>query len=464
MNAFDIRISAVRTVFQGYTNRIPLKFGHEVTVHGETVRVFMTVTGQNGASAEGCGETPLAAAWSWPSSLSQSERVIRMKEFCDILLKAWRQESTSGHPMEIGHHFIGEFLNDCLARANEGYAPQDHMPYLAALVCCSAFDIALYDAYGILNHVKVFDTFNPTYMNRDLSFYYTGDSKLDFTGEYPEAYFVPRDAVPSKVAACHLVGGKDPLRPEDLNGDEPQDEYPLLLQDWIEKDGLFNIKIKLTGNDAEWDYTRIVNVGRIALKNDVQNITVDFNCTVKDPVYVCDILDRLNSEYPEIYESILYLEQPFPYELDRFPIDVHSVSAMKLLLMDESAHDWHYVQRGLELGWTGVALKTCKTLTGAILSLCWARKHNMAIMVQDLTNPKLAIIPHVLLAANIGTIMGVEVNSMQFCPDASAEEARVHTGLYRRRDGMIDLSSLGDTGFGYRLDEIERYGHTNAEK
>ena len=33
---------------------------------------------------------------------------------------------------------------------------------------------------------------------------------------------------------------------------------------------------------------------------------------------------------------------------------------------------------------TGIALKTCKTQTGAILSYCWARAHEMALMVQDL--------------------------------------------------------------------------------
>ena len=40
-------------------------------------------------------------------------------------------------------------------------------------------------------------------------------------------------------------------------------------------------------------------------------------------------------------------------------------------------------------------------------------------MVQDLTNPMLAQIPHVLLGAHAGTIMGVESNGMQFYPEAS---------------------------------------------
>ncbi len=174
------------------------------------------------------------------------------------------------------------------------------------------------------------------------------------------------------------------------------------------------------------------------------------------------ILDRLLVEHPRIYGMILYVEQPFPYDLERHRIDVHSVSARKPLFMDESAHDWRLVRLGRQLGWTGVALKTCKTQTGALLSACWAKAHGMTLMVQDLTNPMLAQIPHVLLAAHVGTIMGVETNAMQFYPEASLAEAAVHPGLYRRRAGAVDLSSLSGPGFGYRLDRIERVLPTPA--
>jgi hypothetical protein len=80
----------------------------------------------------------------------------------------------------------------------------------------------------------------------------------------------------------------------------------------------------------------------------------------------------------------------------------------------------------------------------------------MPLMVQDLTNPMLAMIPHVRLAAHAGTIQGVECNAMQFYPDASVIEERVHPGLYRRREGVVDLSTLGGSGFGYRVAEIGR--------
>ena len=252
------------------------------------------------------------------------------------------------------------------------------------------------------------------------------------------------------------MGGKDLLDASELTGSEPDDGYPVLLPDWIERDGLKCLKVKLRGNDAAWDYDRLVEVGRIAIEHDVHWLTSDFNCTVTDPAYVNDILDRLVKDQPRIYGMILYVEQPFPYDLETNQIDVHSVSARKPLFMDESAHDWQLVRLGRQLGWTGVALKTCKTQTGALLSLCWAKAHGMTLMVQDLTNPMLAQIPHVLLAAHAGTIMGVETNAMQFYPAASAPEEAVHPGLYRRRNGRVDLSTLRGPGFGYRLDEIKR--------
>jgi len=248
----------------------------------------------------------------------------------------------------------------------------------------------------------------------------------------------------------------DALEEIDLTGAEPKDEHPVLLGDWIRRDGLKCLKIKLRGTDAAWDYERMVRVARIGLPLGVRWLSADFNCTVKEPQYVNDILDKLLRDEPEIYARTLYVEQPFPYDLEAHQIDVRSVSARKPLFLDESAHDWEFVRLGRRLGWSGVALKTCKTQTGALLSLCWAKAHGMPLMVQDLTNPMLAMVPHVRLAAHAGTIQGVECNAMQFYPAASQPEEVVHPGLFRRREGQIDLSTLRGDGFGYREAEITR--------
>lgn len=452
----DICIVQMSVSFSFEKNRVPLKFGHELTTSFALCRVCCTVESDDGKISSGVGETPVAVAWTWPSPFSWKKREARMLEFIDRLCLEWNDFGyMHGHPMELGYAFLREKLPRVLQELNELHADEEPMPYLAALVCNSSFDIALFDAYAKINGIRVFDCFNSKYMNHDLSWFFDGPDSKDFLGKYPEQFMVSRDEVPTKLMVWHLVGGTDPLSKDDFTGDEPDDGYPLLLEDWIAQDGLKCLKIKLRGNDEDWDYRRIVDVGRIGLSSDVEHLAVDFNCTVHDVAYVIKIMDKLERDDHEIWERILYIEQPFPYDMNKYPIDVHPLAGKKLLMMDESAHDWRFVKLGIELGWTGVALKSCKTITGAVLMLCYARLHGMRIMVQDLTNPRLAIIPHVLLAANAGTIMGVEANSMQFCPEVSSAEARIHPGLFKRRNGQIDLSSLGASGFGYRLEEID---------
>jgi len=454
----DIHPVSVDLYFIAVETRVPLKFGPETLTSVICARACMTVADAAGKRAQGWGETPLSVQWAWPSSLSYQERCDAMQTFCRRLAAAWAHFTGQGHPIELGYEFNESVLPGLLEELNaERGAEAQPMPWLAALVCCSAFDVALHDAYGRLLGCPVYSTYSARYMNADLAHFLEpvpGD-RVSFTGKYPDEFLVSPPA--QHLPAWHLVGGKDLLDTSELTGSEPDDGYPVLLPDWIERDGLTCLKVKLRGNDARWDYDRLVRVGEIALERDVLWLTSDFNCTVTDPAYVNEILDRLVTEHPRIYQMILYVEQPFPYDLEANQIDVHSVSARKPLFMDESAHDWRLVRLGRELGWTGVALKTCKTQTGALLSLCWAKAHGMTLMVQDLTNPMLAQIPHCLLAAHAGTIMGVETNAMQFYPAASAPEEAVHPGLYRRKSGQVDLSTLSGPGFGYRLDEIKRH-------
>ena len=451
----DAQVQAASMYLLPLETRVPLKFGAEVITEITCVRVCLTIGDSKGRHADGWGETPLSVQWAWPSSTSYETRFASMTKFCRSLTLAWPHFPATGHPMEIGSDFLRLCLPDLLAEHNlqqEG----EPMPYLAALICASAFDIALHDAYGNLHNVDIYKTYNSKYMNRDLaSFLESADGcSVSFKGQYPEDYFVVEPS--SLLAAWHLVGGLDPLVPEDLSGEEPEDGIPVLLTDWIARDGLKCLKIKLRGNDATWDYSRLVQVGQCSLDTGVEALSADFNCCVSEPAYVNGILDRLLEEYPAIHDILLYVEQPFPYELEDHRIKVHSISKRKPLYLDESAHDWQHIRLGRELGWSGVALKTCKTQTGAILSLCWAKAHKMPLMVQDLTNPMLAQIPHVRLAAHAGTICGVETNAMQFYPAASAAEAEVHPGLYTRRNGQVDLSTLAGFGFGYRLAEIDR--------
>jgi L-alanine-DL-glutamate epimerase-like enolase superfamily enzyme len=453
----DIRAIGGALYFLPVQTRVPLKFGPETLTSVTCARVRVRVRDALGREADGWGETPLSVQWVWPGSLTYERRHDTLKRFCVMLTKAWAELDVSGHPIEVGHAFQQDVLPGLLAEVNcECPNRSEHMPWLAALVCCSPFDIALHDAFGKLTNRSVYQTYTGDFMSRTLDQFIqpAEGARVSFAGRYPADYLASDP--PRRLLAWHLVGGLDPLDASELTGSEPKDGYPVLLADWIRRDGLKCLKVKLRGNDLAWDYRRLVNVGRIAVEHGVDWLSSDFNCTVTDPVYVNEILDRLMQDEPRIYGMILYVEQPFPYDLEANQIDVHGVSARKPLFMDESAHDWHLIRLGRQLGWTGVALKTCKTQTGALLSACWAKAHGMTLMVQDLTNPMLAQIPHVLLAAHVGTIAGVETIGMQFYPEASAPEATVHPGLYTRREGCVEWSTVQGCGFGYRLDEIRR--------
>lgn len=462
----DMRVTGTAVHFLPVHTRVPLKFGVEAVTYVTCARVQVSVEAPDGRRATGWGETPLSVQWVWPGTLPYEPRHRALKLFTELLGHAWANLPVFGHPMELGFEYLETVLPRLLEDFNSsqlagvfgaGGNPESgiRMPWLAALVCASAYDLAVHDAYGRLHGRPTYETYSREFLPRDLSaFIQPAAAGVSFDGRFLPDFLRPTRT--EVLPAWHLVGGLDPLSTDELTGKEPNDGYPVLLADWIRRDGLECLKVKLRGNDADWDYRRLVRVADIGLPVGVKHLTADFNCTVMDPAYVTAILDQLKRDHPEVYARLLYVEQPFPYELEEHRIDVHEVSRRCPLFLDESAHDWRMVRLGRELGWTGVALKTCKTQTGALLSAAWARAHGMQLMVQDLTNPMLAQVTHCLLAAHVGTILGVETNASQFYPEASRPESAIHPGLYERRGGVVDLSTIQGPGFGYREGEVTR--------
>ena len=252
----DIRSVAATVYFLPVETRVPLKFGPEVTTHVTCARVKLTVADARGRIAEGWGETPLSVHWAWPSALSYEVRHEALKALCGRLARAWAGYEVSGHPIEVGHAFLERTLPGLLE--NEAIGP---IPQLAGLVAASAFDLALHDAYGMLHGLPTYDTYGPEYLDADLAAYLepAEGSGVSFAGKYPADYLIRPRA--EALDAWHLVGGKDPIEPSELTGDEPDDGYPVLLPDWIEADGLRCLKVKLRGDDPAWDLDRLVRVG-----------------------------------------------------------------------------------------------------------------------------------------------------------------------------------------------------------
>ena len=325
-------------------------------------------------------------------------------------------------------------------------------------MACSAFDLALHDAFGVLHGLPTYETYDARFMNADLAAYLepAEGSGVSFEGRYPADYLVfPRPRRAARLAPRRRQGPDRPLR-ADRRRARRRLPGPAPRLDRGRRPDLPQGQAPGRRPGLGLRPARQASAGSPPRKGS-EWLTADFNCTVTDPAYVVEILERLlATRHPRRTRGSFTSNSRSLTNWKPTRSTSGASPHRKPLFLDESAHDWRLIRLGRELGWTGVALKTCKTQTGALLALCWARAHGMALMVQDLTNPMLAQVPHVLLAAHAGTIMGVETNAMQFYPEASAPEAAVHPGLYRRRNGTVDLSTIRGPGFGYRSGEIHR--------
>lgn len=479
----DVHIVDVSLWFLPVTCLRPLTFGGG-TVNGVTcARVAVTVEGRDGRRATGWGETPLNVQWAWPSVADAATGDARMRRFCIQLTDRLRGCPVQGHPFHICHHFMSTQVPALQEEAN--------LPSLAATVCMSPFDLALYDAFGVLHGTTVFSLFGEQWMNNDLAHYYHLDARgtdgaseraaMDiaqrFRGIYPGRYLAAnrRQSLP----VWHLVGYSDRLEPDGstapplhtladatlaYGGDSATaadaQGLPDTLRDWITRDGIRMVKIKLHGQNIETDAARVCAVFKVASALGVESLSLDLNGTAVNVDSVHHLFDAIEARCPAAFKAVLYVEEPVSpaaaVTSESRREGLQKLARRKPLFMDESAVNWQSVRMGLEAGWNGVSLKTCKTLTGSLLSLCWAREHGAPIMVQDLTNPMLAQLAHLAFAAHARSKFGVESNNMQFYPHASEPEARVHPGAFRRSDGMLDLSTMHGPGFGYRITEIRR--------
>ncbi|MCC6234318.1 MAG: hypothetical protein IT580_16870, partial [Verrucomicrobiales bacterium] len=320
----DVQVVGTEAWLIPIRTRVPLKFGRETLSAVNLLRVRVRVRTRDGREALGWGETPLSVQWGWPSTLSYQERLEAMVALASRLTRAWPAFEERGHPVEIGWDFVEHRLGGILGEENARRGGEA-MPWLAALITASAYDLAIHDAYGQVLGQPVYATYTGEFLNRDLAAFLEAEAGYGevFRGKFPADFLVVRR---DRLRAWHLVGGVDPVAPSESQGVAPEDGYPVLLDDWIRRDGLSCLKIKLRGNDAEWDYRRLVTVGFLACAAGVDWLSADFNCTVTEPAYVNQILDQLRDEHPRIYGMLLYVEQPFPYELETTRMEVRSVS------------------------------------------------------------------------------------------------------------------------------------------
>src|SRR5690606_34380895 len=100
--------------------------------------------------------------------------------------------------------------------------------------------------------------------------------------------------------------------------------------------------------------------------------------------YVLEFLTRIKEHSPEAFERLQYIEQPTHRDLRAHPENrMHRAAEIKPVVIDESLVDFESLLLSREMGYSGVALKTCKGHSEALLMAAAAQKYKLFLCVQD---------------------------------------------------------------------------------
>ncbi len=448
MKSTEVRIADVAYEYADYQYRTPIKFGGVALDKATVLTVRVSLENRGGTRMVGVGSMPLSNVWAFPSrTLTYDQTLGAMK----ALVVAFRDTTAAGagfgHPVELGHGLEPRFLAH-LAPVREKLGLTEPIPVLAALVAASPFDAAIHDGFGKLLSRSVYQCYGPEFLGGDLAPYLGSD----FAGKTLDRYVLP--APKPRMPLYHLVGALDPLTPADVTA-PVGDGLPEALGEWIRRDGLTHLKVKLNGDDIGWDVDRVVHVNAVAEEiNAARGVetwhySLDFNERCQTVEYLLDFLRRLREKVPAGYDRVQYVEQPTARDLKANRQNVmHAAAKLKPVVIDESLVDLESLHLAREMGYTGVAFKACKGQTQSLLLAAAAQEMGLFRCVQDLTCVGRSLIHSAGLAAHVPGVAAIESNGRQYCPAANAGWDARYPGVFTVADGAMNTALLDGPGLG----------------
>jgi L-alanine-DL-glutamate epimerase-like enolase superfamily enzyme len=407
-----VRAAEVEFVDRKLCTPLELSTGRIEFVVEAQVRV--TVELANGRRGVGRGSVYLSDLWAWPhGDIPQSVRAAALRELVTSIaneLPAYTSEAL--HPLALGlrlHAWVSSEL------------PAGHgMPALARMMCGSPFDAAIHDAVGVATGKSAFAFYEDGFPLPSVDGYFANGNA---------STAVRRVIQPTKreLPAWWVVNKSDVL--------------PDSLARPVRGSGYQRFKLKITGEDAAVDAARTADVYRAArsLGLSEPKLVVDSNEANPDEQSVLEYLDQLRAIDVGAYEALMYLEQPTDRDIARHSCNWREVAAQKPVMLDEGLIDLARLPLARKQNWSGLALKTCKGHSLALVAAAWAHEQRMLLSVQDLTNPGVSLIHSALMAAHLPAINGLEANSPQFTPDANADFLPRLACLFEPRGGCHRL-------------------------
>jgi L-alanine-DL-glutamate epimerase-like enolase superfamily enzyme len=445
----DLQSFQLKLRSETYQYRTPMKFGGRVVTDVTVLSVDCDAKSGVGA-AVGVGSMTMGVAWAWPDPRVDGETKLEIViELAQRLAKSYTDADQAGHPLDIcyRHNSSRDELATQLA-AERGIA--DGIPDLAVLLAASPIEAAIFDAHGKAAGASSYELLGREHLQGDLSTYLGDDYQGVFLDE-----LISKKPVKS-LPLYHLVGALDPLVPADV--EEPVgDGLPESLDVWIQRNELTHLKIKLNGDDLDWDVDRVAKIYQTATATRAGKWTfsLDFNERCEDEAYVLSLLEKLAQKEPDAMPCVAYIEQPTHRDLESHPeLTMHKVADRLPVVIDESLTDLKSLRTAIEQGYSGIALKACKGHAEALLLGAVAVHENLFLCVQDLTCVGASLLHSASLAAHIPGVTAVESNGRQYAPLGNDRWMADFADFFEIKGGRIPTGQLNGPGLGYGDDPI----------
>jgi L-alanine-DL-glutamate epimerase-like enolase superfamily enzyme len=440
------RVEEISHSYEDFLYRAPYKFGGLAVDRVTLLNVECVVSLANGRSAKGFGSMTMGNVWSFPSRvLTYDQTLGAMKALARKINTLTGNFREYGHPIDLNCALEPSYLNAAAEVTRELHLAEP-IPKLCMLVTASPFDAALHDAFGKIHGRNVYQTYGPDLLPNDLSKYLG----KQFADRWLNEFLLTKPT--PEMPVYHSVGALDPLTASDV-AHPIHDGLPETLSEWIPYSGIDHIKIKLNGDDLEWDLDRVLNIDTITVQAQARRgvtswvYSLDFNERCRSVEYLLRFIHKLKERNLPAFKRIQYIEQPTRRDLaaDRHNV-MHAASKLIPVIIDESLTGLDMLLLARDMGYTGVALKACKGQSQAVLMAAAGKIHNMFLCVQDLTCPGASLIQSAGIAAHVPGVNGIEANAREYVPAANQAWKEKFPGIFEIRNGRMATESL--TGLG----------------
>ena len=460
-----IEIKAVDTT-AGIANtvaRMPFRFGVITMRASPLLTLAVTVEDRAGRRASGYAADLLAFRWfdkRPEKSLADNCRdLIRTVEVARELYRdTGRKRCASPFQLFLDSH--PEIERTALA---EGFNR------LGAAFGSSMLERAVIDAVGRLSGRTFFELVRDNELGIEL-----GAISPELAGR-ELAEFLPARPL-TRLHVRHTVGLVDPITAADVT--EPVDDgLPETLEDYLDRDGIGYLKIKVAGALAD-DVARLEAIARILDRRQRHfRISLDGNEQYRSLADFLGLIEEIKGsrKLDQLWRQVMFIEQPLDRTVALDPSvrpALETLSREKPVIIDEADGWLGAFKEAAGLGYRGTSHKNCKGIYKSLHNLAFAAAHNARVGRRELflSAEDLSNLPVVALQADLASValLGidhVERNGHHYFRGlghlSAAEKVAAftnHADLYERRGdkvflrvagGVLECASLQVPGMGF---------------